>query len=92
MKPLELSCVLRCSKLQMQENGFKDAVVEWICALLLEIFAIEGYRISFPDFAIPAIIQVCTLGVLFSYSVQGLERSELGGSHGCLGRLWDRLL
>jgi len=26
------------------------------------------------------------------YSVQGLERSELGGSHGCLGRLWDWFL
>jgi len=26
------------------------------------------------------------------YSVQGLERSELGVSHGCPGRLWDRFL
>jgi len=28
------------------------------------------------------------------YSVRGLERSELGGSHGCpgRGRLWDRFL
>jgi len=26
------------------------------------------------------------------YSVRGLERSELGGSHGCPGRLWDRCL
>jgi len=26
------------------------------------------------------------------YSVRGLERSELGGSHGCPGRLWDRFL
>jgi len=26
------------------------------------------------------------------YSVRGWERSELGGSHGCLGRLWDRFL
>jgi len=25
------------------------------------------------------------------YSVRGLERSELGGSHGCPGRLWNRL-
>jgi len=24
------------------------------------------------------------------YSVRGLERSELGGSHGCPERLWDR--
>jgi len=28
----------------------------------------------------------------FLYSVRGLERSELGGSHGCPGRLWDRFL
>jgi len=26
------------------------------------------------------------------YSVRGLERSELGGSHGCPGCLWDRIL
>jgi len=26
------------------------------------------------------------------YSVRGLERSELGGSHGCPGRLWERFL
>jgi len=26
------------------------------------------------------------------YSVRGLERSELGGSHGCPGRLWDLTL
>jgi len=26
------------------------------------------------------------------YSVRGLERSELGGSHGCPGRLWNRFL
>jgi len=25
-------------------------------------------------------------------SVRGLERSELGGSHGCPGRLWDQFL
>jgi len=29
---------------------------------------------------------------LVLYSVRGLERSELGGSHGCPGRLWDRFL
>jgi len=26
------------------------------------------------------------------YSARWLERSELGGSHGCPGRLWDRFL
>jgi len=26
------------------------------------------------------------------YSVRGLEWSELGGSHGCPGRLWDQFL
>jgi len=28
----------------------------------------------------------------YLYSVRGLERSELGGTHGCPGRLWDRFL
>jgi len=30
--------------------------------------------------------------VILVYSVRGLERSGLGGSHGCPGRLWDRFL
>jgi len=31
-------------------------------------------------------------GHRIKYSVRGLERSELGGSHGCPGRLWNRFL
>lgn len=58
MKPMDFSCILRCSKLQMQENGFKDSVIESLCALLLEAFAIEAHRISFPDVSVPAVIQV----------------------------------
>lgn len=58
MKPMELSCVLRCSKLQMQENGFKDVVIESVCALMLEAFTIESYRLSFPDTVVPAVMQV----------------------------------
>jgi len=43
-----------------------------------------------------AAVKVCTkptyIGTRRVYSVRGLERSELGGSHGCPGRLWDRFL
>jgi len=48
-----------------------------------------------------AILQKCSLDAILAstgrswddlYSVRGLERSELGGSHGCQGRLWDRFL
>jgi len=30
--------------------------------------------------------------LILLYSVRGLERSGLGGSHGCPGCLWDRFL
>jgi len=36
--------------------------------------------------------EVCPVQFIELYSVRGLERSELGGSHGCPGRLWDRFL
>lgn len=61
MKPLDFSCILRLSKSQMCENGFKDAVVDRLYALLLEYTASISHTISFPDVCVVLIIFVSTL-------------------------------
>ncbi|KAK6645263.1 hypothetical protein RUM43_001539 [Polyplax serrata] len=58
MKPLDFTCLLRCSKSQMKENGFKDALIENVYSLLMEYLAVECHRVSFPDITVPCIIQV----------------------------------
>lgn len=60
MKPQDFTCILRLSKLQLQENGFKDAVVEKVYRQLLEYLASESHTISFPDMVISTVIQVNT--------------------------------
>lgn len=58
MKPIPFICVLRMSKSQLQENGFKDNVIESIYKLILESAAKDSYKIYFPDLYIPCIIQL----------------------------------
>lgn len=58
MKPISLVCILRVSKSQLVENGFKDGIIETIYQLILEHAASESHRIYFPDLYTPCIIQV----------------------------------
>ncbi|CAK9820567.1 Nucleolar complex protein 2 homolog [Anthophora plagiata] len=58
MKPIPFICVLRMSKSQLQENGFKDNVIDSIYKLILENAAKDSYKIYFPDLYIPCIIQL----------------------------------
>ncbi|KAL4712865.1 hypothetical protein ACJJTC_011935 [Scirpophaga incertulas] len=58
MKPIDFSCILRLAKSQLMENGFKDAVIERLYALLLEYTANESHIISFPDITLLAVIQL----------------------------------
>lgn len=58
MKPLSFTCILRLSQNQLQENGFRDEVIESIVGCTLEYMAHESYTVSFPDMAVPAIIQL----------------------------------
>lgn len=58
MKPQDFTCILRLSKSQLQENGFKDAVVDKVYQQLLEYLASESHTISFPDTVVATIIQL----------------------------------
>lgn len=57
MKPLHFTCLLRLSKSQLSENGFKDTVIETIYGQLLEYFAAMSNSIAFPDLSLFCILQ-----------------------------------
>lgn len=58
MKPLNFSCLLRVSKSQMLENGFKDVLIETIYGLLLQYLAQQSHGIAFPDLSLICVLQV----------------------------------
>lgn len=58
MKPLHFTSLLRLSKSQLQENGFKDTVVETIYGQLLEYLTAQSHSIAFPDLTLLCVIQV----------------------------------
>ncbi|VVC36265.1 Armadillo-type fold,Armadillo-like helical,Nucleolar complex protein 2 [Cinara cedri] len=58
MRPMDFTCILRLSKSQLQENVFKDAVIESVHGTLMEYLVIEAHTISFPDLVVPFIIKM----------------------------------
>jgi nucleolar complex protein 2 len=58
MKPMDLSCVLRLSKSQLAENGFRDATIEHVYCGLMEVLASNSHKICFPELAVPASAQI----------------------------------
>lgn len=58
---MDFTCILRLSKSQLQENVFKDAVVENIHSALIEYLVVEAHTISFPDLVVPFNIKVCLI-------------------------------
>jgi len=61
MRPMDFTCILRLSKSQLQENVFKDAVIENVHSAFMEYIVIEAHTISFPDLVVPFIIKVCCI-------------------------------
>ncbi|KAI4457211.1 nucleolar complex 2 and rad4-related [Holotrichia oblita] len=60
MKPLQFLCILRLSKSQLLENGFKDSVIDTIYGQLLEYLALKSHSVAFPDLSFLCIIQIKT--------------------------------
>ncbi|XP_026804371.1 nucleolar complex protein 2 homolog [Rhopalosiphum maidis] len=58
MRPMDFTCILRLSKSQLQENVFKDAVIENVHSAFMEYIVIEAHTISFPDIVVPFIIKM----------------------------------
>lgn len=58
MKPLQFTCILRLSKGQLAENGFRDEVIENLFVAILKYMAYESYTISYPDLVVPVLLQL----------------------------------
>jgi len=58
MKPLDFSCILKLSKSQLVENGFKDSTVEEVYGGILSYLADNSNKIGFPELATPLIFQL----------------------------------
>ncbi|XP_046392171.1 nucleolar complex protein 2 homolog [Ischnura elegans] len=58
MKPMNFNCILRLSKSQLQENGFKDAVMDAVYEHIFMYLATESHRIGFPDLVIPLCMEI----------------------------------
>ena len=56
MKPIDLTCLLRFNQANIQENAYKNAIIENIYGLTLEYMANESSKMAFPDMAVPAIV------------------------------------
>jgi len=57
-KPLDFLCMLKLSKVQLAEQGFKDGLLDHLYELLLDYFNIESHKIGFPELALPTIIKL----------------------------------
>ena len=58
MKQMDFSVILKLSKSQLSENGFKDATIEEIYSGLLGYLAVNSCRIGFPELVTPLIFQL----------------------------------
>lgn len=70
MRPMDFTCILRLSKSQLQENVFKDAVIENVHTALMEYLIVEAHTISFPDLIIPFTIKV---NLICTFKIQILQ-------------------
>jgi nucleolar complex protein 2 len=56
MKPLSFTCILRIQKGHLDENSFRDEVIEHVFGLTLECLINECTSIAFPDLVVPHIM------------------------------------
>lgn len=56
MKPLSFTCILRIQKGHLDENSFRDEVVEQAYNLTLETLMNECTSIAFPDLVVPHVV------------------------------------
>lgn len=56
MKPISFTCILRIQKGHLDENSFRDEVIEQVFGLALECVMNECTSIAFPDMVVPHII------------------------------------
>lgn len=60
---MHFTCLLRLSKSQLQENGFKDMVIEMIYGQLLEYLSNNSNSVAFPDLSLLCSISVSNISL-----------------------------
>ena len=58
MKPMDFSCIVKCSKAQLLENGLKDTIINEIYGGILECLHYSSNKIAFPELIVPALVQM----------------------------------
>lgn len=58
MKPLDISCMLKLSKSQLNESGFKDTCIDKFYELTMDYLNVYAHTIGFPELVLPAVIQM----------------------------------
>lgn len=76
MKPLHFTCLLRLSKSQLQENGFKDMLIEMVYGQLLEYLSIQSHKIGFPELSLICVVQVKTTTAYVKHLIISYEISR----------------
>lgn len=56
MKPISFTCILRIQKGHLDENSFRDEVVDQVYGLALECLVSECTSIAFPDLVVPHVM------------------------------------
>ncbi|CRK94794.1 CLUMA_CG008288, isoform A [Clunio marinus] len=56
MKPISFTCILRIQKGHLDENSFRDEVVEQVYGMTLECLINECTSIAFPDLVVPHVM------------------------------------
>lgn len=58
IRPFDWLCMLRLSRAEMSESGFKDGVVDQVYDGIINYLSAEAASIGFPELVVPAILQV----------------------------------
>lgn len=76
MKPMNFTCLLRLSKSQLQENGFKDMVIDTIYGLLIEYLSIHSHNLAFPDLTLLCTQHVSKSACVYFMFIMGIRCIE----------------
>lgn len=83
MKPLDFTCILKCSKGTLDQSGFKDALMEGCYGGLLTYLAFNSNKVGFPELVTPMLIQIkaflktCKIGNYSKIMKQIVEKTVL---------------
>jgi predicted transcriptional regulator len=57
-KPLDLSCMIKLSVVQLDSKSVQSSILDRSYELLLEYFVVHSHRISFPECSLPTLIEL----------------------------------